>query len=188
MLDQLDRSSSRDGERGKNSQGPPPRPRQPGSLRRRASSTVLLAGPLASLALPSVARLRGRVDIARSRCTRLSPTGSGSSSRHHRDRDSAADEGGPAGPATHHAGFRCSLRCAPGRVRPPYEGACFRQHRLTPVVAALRALTSTTDGLSRIGLLSRHGHARCPRIPRTCWIQVGGSISRSIHRREARVW
>ena len=168
MLDQLDRSSSREAERAKNSQGPPPRPRQPGSLRFRASSTVLLAGPLASLALPSVARLRGRVDIARSRSTRLSPTGSGPSARHHRDRDSTATRGGSGGSDAPPAGFRCSLRCAPVRVRPPCEGACFRQHRLTAVVAALRALTSTTDELSRIGLLSRHGHARCPRIPRTC--------------------
>ena len=29
-----------------------------------------------------------------------------------------------------------TLRCAPGRVRPPCEGACFRLHRLTAAVAA----------------------------------------------------
>ena len=52
-----------------------------------------------------------------------------------------------------------TARCAPGRVGDPCEGPPFRRDRLTAAVAALKARRSTTDGLSRTGLLSRHGRS-----------------------------
>ncbi len=69
----------------------------PCSLRHRASSSVVLTGPLASLTLLMVARLRCCDEIARAHSARFRPTGSGVECRRHCD--SPAKESPPFGPA-----------------------------------------------------------------------------------------